>query len=316
MKYKGILFGYGRAGKIHYKNILNSKYFELSYVVDINDISKNIDSNIEYINYENKKKINSILKQTFINFIIICTPTILHDEIILLGLDNNKHIFVEKPITNNISNIEKCFNIAEKKNLILFVGYNRRFDPKIKKIKKDIDNNTIGKINYVLTISRDYPYPKDNFLKICGGIFHDCATHDIDYVNYILNDVPDTVYVNVENNNTKNNNYEHVCINFKYKKGTIVCLNLSRIALSYDQRCEFYGENGEIINNIYKKNKKISFQDRYKKAFINEIKEFYKCIKNNKQPSVKKNDCINNHKIAEACEQSIILQKKIKINYK
>ena len=52
------------------------------------------------------------------------------------------------------------------KNLKLFVGYNRRYDPIISNIKKRIEDNEIGFVNYALTISRDYPYPSESFLKI------------------------------------------------------------------------------------------------------------------------------------------------------
>merc|ERR1711871_1883893 len=223
----------------------------------------------------------------------------------MMGLNKNKHVFVEKPITHNFDEINKCFNLSKEKNLILLVGYNRRFDPIISNIKLKIDNEEIGNINYALTISRVYPIPSDEFLKVSSGIFHDCATHDIDYMNWILNDKPISVTVNVEdNNNSKEYNFDHVSINFKYSLGTIVCLNLSRVSSSYDQRCEFYGSKGEIINKQFKQNAKLSFPQRYAKAFECEIKEFYKCIQKNIPPLVTKEECLNNYTIANACEEA------------
>lgn len=317
MTLQGILFGFGRAGKIHYHNLINNKNLKLTHIIEMYDISEEINKDIQYINYQNKEEINKILGNNNIKFIIIASPTSIHYELIMLGLQNNKHVFVEKPITENYEEIQKCFELAKEKNLKLFVGYNRRYDPKIKNIKKRIDNNEIGKVNYALTISRDYPYPTENFLKISGGIFHDCATHDIDYINWILNDKPISVSVLTEDNNSnsKGYNFDHVTINLKYSTGTIVCLNLSRIASSYDQRCEFYGSEGEIINNTFKKGAKLSFPQRYKKAFENELKEFYNCIIKNKDPLVTKNECLNNFDIAEACQESFDKQKKITIKY-
>ena len=195
-------------------------------------------------------------------------------------------------------------------------GYNRRYDFAIEQIKKQISNNKIGFVNYALTISRDYPYPDHKFLEKCGGIFHDCATHDIDYMNWILDDLPTSVYVNVPgNNNVENFNYEHVTINFKYSLGTIVCLNLSRFASSYDQRCEFYGNNGEIINNYFKQNQKLSFPQRYCDAFKKELNSFFDCIEYKKEPLVTKENCINNLIIANACQDSVLYNKKITIKY-
>ena len=46
----------------------------------------------------------------------------------------------------------------------------------------------------VKTTSRDSPLPSLNYLKISGGIFHDCAVHDIDLVTWTLGEYPTEVY--------------------------------------------------------------------------------------------------------------------------
>ena len=311
-----ILSGFGRAGRIHYKNLMSNSNFRLTHIIEMYDISSEIPEMVKYVNYNDKESINNIFKDNKISCIIVASPTLTHYELIMKGLENNKHIFVEKPIVEDYEQIKECFDLSEKKNLKLFVGYNRRYDPIISNIKKRIEDNEIGFVNYALTISRDYPYPSESFLKISGGIFHDCATHDIDYMNWILNDKPTSVSVNVEDNNdTKEYNFDHISINFKYSLGTIVCMNLSRISSSYDQRCEFYGSEGEIINNSFKQNAKLSFPDRYKSAFENELQEFYNCIINNTEPLVTKQHCLNNLIIANACEEAFDKQKKITIKY-
>ena len=99
-----------------------------------------------------------------INAVIICSPTATHYNLIIDCLNKNKHVFVEKPLSLDVEEIKTCYNLARRKNLKLLVGYNRRFDNKILSLKNGINN--IGKVNYVLTISRDYPYPKLDYLKI------------------------------------------------------------------------------------------------------------------------------------------------------
>ena len=294
---------------------MNKKIFNLTHIIELKDIS-GIIKNVKYVNFNDQTSINNLFLTGDFQCVIIASPTKTHYEIIKLALKHNKHVFVEKPITNDYNQIIECFNIAKEKNLVLFVGYNRRFDPKIKSIYNEIRNNKIGKVNYALTISRDYPYPNNNYLKISSGIFHDCATHDIDYMNWILNDKPSSVNVSInDNEGVEGYNYNHVSINFKYSLGTLVCLNLSRISSSYDQRCEFYGENGEVINNEFLKNQKLSFPERYKEAFENEIHSFYDCVINKTQPLITMEECITNHIIAEACQESVDKNKKITIKY-
>ncbi len=311
-----ILFGFGRAGLIHYKNVLEHPYLKLSYVVEAVDISSQLENGIKYVNINNSKELDTILSSPEIEAVIIASPTKTHFDLVMKSLSYQKHVFIEKPLVDELEQIDNCFDLAEKNNLILSVGYNRRYDPTIQKIKSRIETKEIGHVKYALTISRDYPYPEERFLKICSGIFHDCATHDIDYLNWILQDKPISVNVSVNNNESVSDyNYDHVLINLNYSLGTVACLNLSRISSSYDQRCEFYGQDGEILNNDYNPNLKVSFPERYQIAFKNELDEFYKCIIKRQKPLVTRDECLANYIIAEACQESIDKNKKITIKY-
>ena len=315
-KINTILFGFGRAGKIHYNNLIHNPKFNLTDVIDIYDISKELNSNIQFVNYNNKNIINSLMTDVTIEAVIIASPTSSHYELIKLSLLNNKHVFVEKPVTDNYDEINECFDLAESTNLTLFVAYNRRFDPTIMEIKDKIHKNEIGTVKSALTISRDYPYPTKEYLKISSGIFHDCATHDIDYVNWILNDKPISVGVTTfDNKYVEDYNYDYVLVHLKYSIGTIVCLNLSRVASSYDQRCEFYGDYCEIINNNFEPNTKLSFPDRYKEAYKSELDYFYNCVNKNIKSSITREECLTNYIIAEACHEAINKNKTITIKY-
>ncbi len=308
------IFGLGRAGKIHYENAISSKFFNVKFVSDVYNISEQIDKDVKYIDFNNINEVEENISN--VDAIIVSSPTDTHYQVIKLGIKHKKHIFVEKPIMNNFEQITECFDLAEKNKIKLFVGYNRRYDPTIMDIKKRVDNDEIGFINYALTISRDYPYPDEKFIKVSSGIFNDCATHDIDYLNWILGDKPISVNVCVdEHNNHEDYNFDHVLINLKYSLGTIASINLSRISTSYDQRCEFYGSKGEIVNNNFKQHAKLSFPERYKKAFEYELECFHDCIINNKKPIVTKDECLSNYTIASACQEAFDKNKKITIKY-
>ena len=311
-----IILGLGRSGKIHYKNAVNSNFFNVKYIIDSKDISDYNYKETKYIDFNNQDLVEDAIKDEDIKAVFISSPTSTQYDIIQLSLTHNKHVFIESSIINDYDRISECFDLANEKNLILFIGYNRRYDPKIIDIKKRIDNNEIGFINYAITISRDYPYPDSEFIKSSFGIFHSFAIHDIDYLNWILNDKPISVNVCVdEQNNHEDYNFDHVLINLKYSLGTIASINLSRISSSYDQRCEFYGNSGEILNNQFLQNEKISFPQRYKEAFKNELESFFYCIVSGEKPIVTKDECLTNYTIAEACQESFDKNKKITIKY-
>ena len=50
-------------------------------------------------------------------------------------LNNNIHVFVDKPITYHFDSTERLLALAREKGLILEVGFNRRYAPCYSKFK-------------------------------------------------------------------------------------------------------------------------------------------------------------------------------------
>ena len=199
MKISCCLIGFGRIGQIHYKNIIyahNRNYWDILYIIESKDKIKRTNEILQNKEIIVTTEFNKALKDPKITCVFICSPTYMHYSHIMSCLQNGKHVFCEKPIDENINNIKECYDYAKLKKLHLFCGYNRRFDNKISMLKTNI--HSIGNINQIISITRDYPYPNVDFLKNSSGLFNDCALHDIDYINWILDDKPVTVYASAK----------------------------------------------------------------------------------------------------------------------
>ena len=61
-------------------------------------------------------------------------------------------------------------------------------------ILRFIFSGEVGHVQQIKMISRDSPLPGLAYLKISGGIYHDCAVHDIDLMTWILGEYPKEVY--------------------------------------------------------------------------------------------------------------------------
>ena len=61
--------------------------------------------------------------------IVIATPTNSHYEIAANILNNDKHVFIEKPITATIKEADHLIELANKKELLIQVGHIERFNP-------------------------------------------------------------------------------------------------------------------------------------------------------------------------------------------
>lgn len=108
-----------------------------------NDIVLTIDP---YNSKADYRKIEEAPLQLF-DTVFICTPDKPKFEIIKFFLNNKKNVLVEKPLwTDKIYQIKNLERLAKKNNVILYTGYNHRFEPHIIKMKKLILSKKLGKI--------------------------------------------------------------------------------------------------------------------------------------------------------------------------
>ncbi|PIC97759.1 Gfo/Idh/MocA family protein, partial [Sporosarcina sp. P29] len=77
--------------------------------------------------------INHVIQDKDINAMFITTRHDSHAELVKKGLEENKNVFVEKPLCLTLDELDEIK--AVKTSCILMVGFNRRFSPHIIKMK-------------------------------------------------------------------------------------------------------------------------------------------------------------------------------------
>ena len=77
---------------------------------------------------------------------IISNPSSLHIDSALKASSSIKGIFIEKPISNNLTGCNQLIELLDDKKITSFVGHNLMFHPMIKEIRKFIHENDIGEI--------------------------------------------------------------------------------------------------------------------------------------------------------------------------
>ena len=92
--------------------------------------------------------INDILDDENIDAIVIATPIITHYDLIKQSLKSGKHVFVEKPMVQTITQANNIINIAKKKKLCLFVGHVFLHNQIFKKIEKINRSEIITELNF------------------------------------------------------------------------------------------------------------------------------------------------------------------------
>jgi len=126
-KVKVAVIGVGHLGTLHSKMFCQIKECELVGVYDI-DLEKAKAKAAEF-----KTKQFWSLEEVFDNCdaVSVVATTSAHYEICKKAFEAKKDVFVEKPITANISEAEELISLAEKNNLIFQVGHIERFNPAV-----------------------------------------------------------------------------------------------------------------------------------------------------------------------------------------
>jgi myo-inositol 2-dehydrogenase/D-chiro-inositol 1-dehydrogenase len=232
-----------------------------------------------------------------IDAVIICTPTNTHADLIERFAKADKAVFCEKPIDLDVERAKACVEVVRKTGAKIMLGFNRRFDPHFKAVRKAIDDGKIGKVEMVTIISRDPGPPPAEYIKVSGGIFRDMTIHDFDMARFLLGEEIETVMASgsnlVDPKIGELGDYDSASLILTTKSGKqAIISNSRRASYGYDQRIEVHGSLGsvaaenqrpvsiEIANKDGYTRPPLHdfFMTRYTAAYAAEIAAFIDCI--------------------------------------
>ena len=208
--------------------------------------------NIDDVYYDFKE----LLSKQNIDLLSICTHADTHLPIVEEATKHNiKGIFLEKPISNSLSSAKKIIKLCEKKGIVLQINHQRRFDPFYQKLKKNISNKTLGRIQLVNVYY--------------GGGVANTGSHVFDLIRFFFGDVksvqgsfgPNLVNISDPNIN-----------------GIIYCKNNTTVNLQFLDYTRYnvlefdiFGTNGRIIINLTNSTIKFSTKSTSKPLVYNSL---------------------------------------------
>jgi predicted dehydrogenase len=134
---------------------------------------------------------NDVLRSPAINTVVVATRHDTHSQFIIDALASGKHVFVEKPLAltcEEVDRIETLWRAAVESGAPrhLMVGFNRRFAPSVKTIKRLLLNVT-GPAAFIYTCNAG-SLPLDHWTRspeIGGGRIISEACHFVDLLRYL-----------------------------------------------------------------------------------------------------------------------------------
>lgn len=238
------------------------------------------------------------------------------------------HLFLEKPISDSLDGIAELAKIAAEKKLKVFVGYQNRFHPGIQYLKQFLAEGSIGRILSVrsvvgerLTTMHTYENYKDTYMArkdMGGGVLLNQMVHELDYLYYLFGQ-PKSVYalggingnlgIDVEDNLDAIYRYES-------EQGTFpVSVHADFYQYPPSRFVKVVGERGHIIVDLLKAEVTQAVGDEVtvipypdfarNDMFIEELKLFIDCIREDTEPAIPLADGIVSLKMALAARKSM-----------
>ena len=138
----------------------------------------------------------AILQDRSVEAIINTTPNDAHLETTRAAAEAGKHVFLDKPIANTVSEGRAIAEVCRKAKVVLALGYQRRRESHFRWIRQRIDAGEFGKlVNAEANISRDRLGKIDlsswryTAAGMPGGVMLQIGIHYSDVLEYLLGPV-------------------------------------------------------------------------------------------------------------------------------
>ncbi|TXT42637.1 MAG: myo-inositol 2-dehydrogenase, partial [Spirochaetes bacterium] len=220
-----------------------------------------------------------------------------------------------------------------KAGVKLQVGFNRRFDHNFARVKELVLAGEVGQPQIVKISSRDPAPPPPSYVAGSGGIFLDMTIHDFDMARFQAGSEVTEVYakgaVLVDPAIGAAGDVDTALITLTFANGALGIIDNSRKAVyGYDQRVEVFGSKGAAVaENDHPSTVKLLnetrvsgdkplyfFLERYKEAFIAEIRAFMDAVAKDAPVPVSGEDGLADLIVGLAAKKSLAEGRPVKIS--
>ncbi|GAA3698572.1 inositol 2-dehydrogenase [Arthrobacter ginkgonis] len=324
------LFGSGRIGQVHARNVAAHPNIDLVLIAD-----PFIDGARQLAEATGARAVQDpeeVFAEPGLDGVIIGSPTSTHVDLISRSAAHGLAVLCEKPIDLDMDTVLACQEQISGHTVPIMLGFNRRFDPHFADVRRRVEAGEIGRLEQLTITSRDpKPAPRD-YIAGSGGIFRDMTIHDLDMARFFVPDIVEVTAVgaNVFSDDIEElNDYDSVVVTLRGSGGELVTITNSRhCAFGYDQRLEAFGSTGMLLagnvtpTTVRKFGSEGTeeagaylpfFLERYAQAYQAELEAFAQSILTGAAPSPSFEDGVSALALADAAVESAATGKTVAI---
>ncbi len=183
----------------------------------------------------------------------VTTPHALHTEHVVACLEHDLHVHVEKPLTVGVEDAVRLVKMANNRNLVLQVGYQRHFHPGFHEVKRLLDRGRIGEIHSTTAfLGMDWLDATEGWRGNSdvsgGGYLYDSGSHLLDAVLWITDTQPRDVTAVLDNRGQDVDINTAIAASLEREDGTRVTasINASGDGTLFEEGFLIWGTEGHI----------------------------------------------------------------------
>ncbi len=240
------VFGAGHLGKFH---LNNWKEINDIHLIGFYDPSDEIAAGIT-TQYAIKRYTDPAELMDECDAVDIVAPTTVHYELCKMAILKSKHVFVEKPLANTMSEAREIVKLAKEANVKFQVGHVERFNPAFLALKEYDLNPMFLEVH---RLSQFNPRGTD------VSVILDLMIHDIDIILSLVKSSVKNIYANGVNVLSDTPDIANVRIEFD--NGCVANLTSSRISMKKMRKMRLFQKDSYIsIDFLDKKTEVIKYK--------------------------------------------------------
>ena len=241
-----------------------------------------------------------ILADPAIEAIVNTTPNDVHLPTTRAAAQAGKHVFLDKPIANSVSEGRAITEICRKAGVILAMGYQRRRESHFRWVRQQIDAGVFGRlVNAEANISRDRLGKIDlsswryQAAGMPGGVMLQIGIHYADVLTYLMGPVV-AVRGQFAQLVLPGDNPDVASMILEHENGALSTLNASYASASEYYLMNVYGKDATAFYDLHGglrllkrgEDKAVAVATQKNDTFVEELDEFAAAIRGSGKPEV------------------------------
>ncbi|ECP1913076.1 Gfo/Idh/MocA family oxidoreductase [Listeria monocytogenes] len=231
-----------------------------------------------------------------VNVAFVHSSTASHPEVIRTFLAHHIPVYVDKPIADNLSEVEELTHLAEEQNTLLMTGFNRRYAPKYQELKALTDTNMIiMQKNRAAQPGEARTFIYDDFIHVIDTMrfLLDAKIEQLHVVPVWQENLLASITVQITAggkvataimNRDSGVNEERLAVMTPSAKYEVENVTETHIYEGTTERFERFGDWETTL---------------YKRGFVSIIQAFLTAVRNGEKAPISKEDALETHRLAE-----------------